>query len=146
MARPPGLLYSINETPPSTVLVISAIQHVAVNAITLVFPLIIAHEAGLVGDSLINFVSVSMLALGLATTLLCMRSHVIGSGYLCPAGYSQIYIGLSLFALEHGGIALVFGTRKFTCITTIEVESNRHPTDGKLKCRPMARQPVKALQ
>jgi len=113
MARPPGLLYSVDETPPSTVLVISAIQHVAVNAITLVFPLIIAHEAGLVGGRLINFVSVSMLALGLATTLLCMRSRVIGSGYLCPAGYSQIYIGPSLFALEHGGIALVFGMTTF---------------------------------
>ena len=31
--RPPELVYSVDETPPWTVLVISAVQHVAVNAI-----------------------------------------------------------------------------------------------------------------
>jgi xanthine permease XanP len=107
--RPPGLLYAVDETPPRTVLVVSAFQHVAVNSITLVFPLIIAREAGLVGDRLIDFISLSMLTLGLATILLCARSQFVGSGYLCPAGFSQIYLGPALLALRHGGIALVFG-------------------------------------
>ena len=109
MARPTDLLYSVDEVPPPAVLVVSAIQHMAVNAITLVFPLIIAREAGLLGERLIDFVSLSMLALGVATILLCARSRFIGSGYLCPAGYSQIYIGPSLFALEHAGLGSVFG-------------------------------------
>jgi xanthine permease XanP len=109
MARPPGLLFSVDENPPLPILVVSAIQHVAVLAITLIFPLILAHEAGFVGDRLINFVSLSMLTMGLATILLCVRSRFVGSGYLCPAGFSSVYVGPSLFALRHGGIELVFG-------------------------------------
>src|SRR4249919_3979326 len=57
--RPPELVYSVDEMPPWTVLVISAVQHVAVNAITLVFPIIMGRQAGLVGDQLIDFVSLN---------------------------------------------------------------------------------------
>jgi NCS2 family nucleobase:cation symporter-2 len=109
MARPAGILYSVDETPPRAILVVSAIQHVAVLAITLIIPLILAHEAGLVGDQLIDFISLSMLTLGVGTILLCVRSRFVGSGYLCPAGSSSIYVGPALFALRHGGIELVFG-------------------------------------
>lgn len=109
LARPPDLLFAVDETPPRTVLLVSAVQHLAVNAITLVFPLILAREAGLVGDRLINFVSLSMLSLGMATILLCGRSQIIGSDYLCPAGFSQIYLGPSLISLRYGGIALASG-------------------------------------
>ena len=109
MTRPPGLLYAVNETPPPGVLVFSALQHVAVMAITVLYPLILAREAKLAGTELLDFISVSMLALGVATVLLCARSRYVGCGYLCPAGYTQIYLGPSLFALQHGGLALVFG-------------------------------------
>jgi len=37
MVRPPELLYAVDEAPPPAVLVVSAIQHVAVIAITLYF-------------------------------------------------------------------------------------------------------------
>jgi xanthine permease XanP len=47
MKRPPELLYAVDENPPPAVLVVSAIQHVALIAITLIFPLILAREAGL---------------------------------------------------------------------------------------------------
>ncbi len=90
-------------------LAFSALQHVAVMSITLVFPMIVAREAGLSAAQLLDFMSLSMFALGVATVLLCMRSRFFGSGYLCPAGYTGIYSGPSLFALQHGGLALVFG-------------------------------------
>lgn len=109
MSRPPGLLYSVDETPPHTILVISALQHVAVNSVTLIFPVIIAHEAGLPLKQTVEFVSLSMFALGISTILLCARWKFVGCGYLCPAGFSQIYIGPSLFAVHLGGLALVFG-------------------------------------
>jgi xanthine permease XanP len=106
LARPPELLFAVDEKPPRTILVVSAVQHLAINAVTLVFPLILAREAGLGGDRLINFVSISMLALGMATIFLCARSQFIGSEYLCPAGFSQIYLGPSLISLRYGGIEL----------------------------------------
>jgi xanthine permease XanP len=109
MTRPPGLLYSVDETPPRVIAVVSALQHAAVNSITLLFPLIIAREAGLPPGQLVEFVSLSMLAMGVSTILLCARWRFAGCGYLCPAGFSQIYVGPSLFAVHFGGLALVFG-------------------------------------
>jgi NCS2 family nucleobase:cation symporter-2 len=109
MIRPPGLIYAANETPPPAVLIISALQHVAVMAITILYPLILAHEAGLTATDLVDFVSLSMLALGVSTVLLCANSRYVGCGYLCPGGFTQIYLGPSLFALHYGGLAVVFG-------------------------------------
>ena len=109
MARPPGLLYAVDETPPPLTLVIAALQQVAVMSNSLIYPIILAREAGLSSSDLLNFASVSMLALGVGTILLCARSRYTGCSYLCPAGFTQIYLGPSLLALERGGLALVFG-------------------------------------
>ena len=50
-----------------------------------------------------------MLTLAIATLLLCAKSRFIGCGYLCPAGYTQFYLGPSLSAAQIGGLPLVFG-------------------------------------
>ncbi len=107
--RPPNLLYAVNETPPQRILVPSVLQHVAVMAVTLIFPIILARDAGLSGARFLDMVSLSMLALGVATPLLCMRSRYVGSGYLCPACFTGIFFGPSEFALRHGGLTLAFG-------------------------------------
>jgi len=109
MVRPPELLYAVDESPPLAVLVVSAIQHIAVIAVTLIFPLIIAREAGLSGTRFLDMVSLSMLAIGLATVFLCARSRLVGCGYLVPASYTAIFLGPSQFALALGGLPLVFG-------------------------------------
>jgi xanthine permease XanP len=109
MARPAGLVYAADETPPPLILLLSALQHVGVIAITLVYPIIIAREAGLSPKELLDVVSLSMVALGAATVLLSARSPISGANFLCPACYTAIYLGPSLFALRYGGLALVFG-------------------------------------
>jgi xanthine permease XanP len=109
MTRPISLIYSVDEVPPPAVLIISAIQHVAVMAITLIFPLILAREANLSDIQVLDLVSLSMLGLGFATVCFSIRSHFIGSGYLSPAAYTAIYLGPALFALRRGGLDLVFG-------------------------------------
>lgn len=108
-ARPPGLLYAVNETPPMAVLAVATLQQVAVMSSSLSYPIILGREAGLSANHMLDFVSLSMLSLGIATVLLCARSRFIGCGYLCPAGYTQIYLGPSLFALKIGGLASAFG-------------------------------------
>jgi xanthine permease XanP len=107
--RPPGLVYSVDETPPRFVLVIAALQQVALMSNSLVYPIILGRAAGLSADQLLNLVSLAMLGLGVATVLLCARTRLIGSGYLCPACYSQIYMGASLSAIQSGGLQLMFG-------------------------------------
>jgi NCS2 family nucleobase:cation symporter-2 len=107
--RPPELLYAVEESPPPAVLVVSAVQHVAVIAITLIFPLILGAEAGLSRPQFVDLVSLSMFAIGVSTILLCLRLGFVGCGYLCPACYTAIFLGPSLFALQRGGLPLVFG-------------------------------------
>lgn len=109
MARPTGLIYDVNETPPPAVLGFSTVQHVAVISTLLVYPVILATEAKLSSSQLLDLVALSMIALGVATVLMTMRSRWVGSGYLCPAGFSLIYLGPSLYALHHGGLAAAFG-------------------------------------
>lgn len=109
LARPPGLLYSVDETPPLPVLIVSGLQQVALMSNSLVYPIILGREAHLSSDRLLDFVSLSMLALGMATLLLCAKGRFIGCGYLCPAAYTQIYLGPSLSAVQVGGLPLVFG-------------------------------------
>jgi xanthine permease XanP len=109
MTRPPDLIYSVDEHPPPAILAVSALQHIALMAITLIFPIILAREANLAGAQFLDLVSLSMLGLGVATMFFCVRGQFVGSGYLCPAAYTAIYLGPSLFALRQGGLALVFG-------------------------------------
>ena len=109
MSRPPGLLYSVDETPPRAVFIVAGLQQVALMSNSLVYPIILGREAHLSPDRLLDFVSLSMLALGIATLLLCAKSRFIGCGYLCPAAYTQIYLGPSISAAQVGGLPLVFG-------------------------------------
>jgi NCS2 family nucleobase:cation symporter-2 len=114
--RPLELLYSVDETPPRAVLILAALQHVALMSNSLVYPIILGREAHLSPEHLLDFVSLSMLALGVSTLLLCARTKLIGCGYLCPAAYTQIYLGPSLFAMQLGGLPLVFGMTAFAGI------------------------------
>jgi len=114
--RPPGLLYSVDETPPRAVLIIAALQHVALMSNSLIYPTILGREAHLSPDRLLDFVSLSMLALGISTVLICARTGLIGCGYLCPAAYTQIYLGPSLFAVHLGGLPVVFAMTAFAGI------------------------------
>src|SRR5260370_38531614 len=109
MSRPPGLLYSVDETPPRAVFIVAGLQQVALLSNSLLYPIILGREAHLSPDRLLDFVSLLMLALGMATVLLRAKSRFIGCGYLCPAGYTQIHLGPSLYAAQIGGLPLVFG-------------------------------------
>jgi xanthine permease XanP len=109
MTRPSGLIYDVNDVPPPTVLGFGAVQHVAVISTLLVYPVILATEAQLSASQLLDLVALSMIALGAGTVLMTLRTRWMGSGYLCPAGFSLIYLGPSLYALHHGGLAAAFG-------------------------------------
>ncbi len=52
--KPATLIYGLDEAPPMAVTWISAVQHVAVIAIFMVYPLIIAREAGISADETAN--------------------------------------------------------------------------------------------
>lgn len=109
MARPPELIYDVNDTPSRTAFCLGTVQHVAVISALLVYPVILGTQAGLPHAQVLDMVALSMLAVGVGTVLMSMRLRGVGSGYLCPAGFSLVYLGPSLYALQHGGLAAAFG-------------------------------------
>jgi NCS2 family nucleobase:cation symporter-2 len=121
MTRPSDLIYSADEPPPRAILVVSALQHIALMAVTLIFPIIVGREAGLGEAHFLDLISLSMLALGIATVCMSFRSQYFGSGFLCPAAFTAIFLGPTLFAVRQGGLALAFGMTIFAGLVQIAV-------------------------
>ena len=72
--KPATLAYGLEELPPAVVTWISAVQHVGVSAIFMVYPLIIARQAGLPADQITNILQLGFLALAIATLHLRLAS------------------------------------------------------------------------
>ncbi len=113
MKRPSTLVYGVDETPPIPVTVLSALQHVGLVAIFLVYPLVVSREAGASVATSMSILSLAMLVLGVGTIIQALTRGPVGSGYLAPINFSAIYLGPSLVAAQLGGLALVFGMTVF---------------------------------
>jgi NCS2 family nucleobase:cation symporter-2 len=113
MKKPLNIVYGVTDTPPVGVTVGSGFQHVVLVAIRLLFPLIVAREAGLPPDRVLDVLGVSMLIMGLSPVLQALSRGPVGSGYLCPASFTSAYIAPSLVAARTGGMALVVGMTLF---------------------------------
>jgi NCS2 family nucleobase:cation symporter-2 len=109
MASQADIRFAAEDKPPPGVIVLSAMQHIGLMANSLTYPVILGREAGLSQSATVDLVSAGMLALGAGTILHCLRSRFIGSGLLCPAGFTSIYLAPALFAVQRGGMGLLFG-------------------------------------
>ncbi len=112
--RPANLLYGVSDRPPLPILVLSAAQQAAATAAISFATMIAVMDAAQVDlHTASNALRVSMLALGLVTTLQCLRWRGIGTGYLVPAVFATSYLPGLLMAAETGGLPLVFGMTMF---------------------------------
>jgi xanthine permease XanP len=113
MKKPLNIVYGVDETPPLGVTLVSGFQHVVLMSIRLLFPLLVAREAGLPPERVLDVVAVSMLVMGLGAYLQSLPARPVGSGYLCPASFTSAYIAPSIAAARTGGLALVLGMTVF---------------------------------
>jgi xanthine permease XanP len=104
-----GLLYGADDAPPLPILVLSAFQHIGLATTSLAYQVAVAREAGMTLQQTLDFISVGLLALGIGTVLISAKSKFVGSALLCPAGITPVYFGPAVFALQRGGMALLFG-------------------------------------
>jgi hypothetical protein len=96
--------------PPLAVVIVNALQYVAVTSSFLVPPLIIAREAHLPASSADAMLGWAMLVLAVGTTLQALPFGPIGSGYLTPSVMTAVFLGPSVAAVRIGGIALMSGS------------------------------------
>jgi len=109
MRKPRGIAYGVDERPPASVIALSALQHVALMAVFLIYPVLIGREAG-GGPGLVgNLVSLSLIVLAVGSVLQALPRGPVGSGFLCQPVPTAIYLIPSLLAARAGGLPLVFG-------------------------------------
>jgi xanthine permease XanP len=107
--KPTDIVYGIEDVPPPLVIGLSALQHVGLIAIFLVFPLLVVRESGAPAALSADILSISVIALGVAAVLQALPRGPVGSGFCCPANYSAIYLAPALAAIKMGGLPLLFG-------------------------------------
>jgi xanthine permease XanP len=113
MKKPPNLVYGSDDSPPVPITVISAIQHVGVMAIFLIYPLVVARAAGAPPDEVVSILRLSMLALAIAVALQAISRGPVGSRFLAPSIFTGVYLAPSLLAAKLGGLPLVWGMTIF---------------------------------
>ena len=113
MKKPLTLVYGADDTPPLGVTLASGAQHVVLMSIRLLFPLLVAREAGLAPERVLDVLAISMLVMSLAVCLQTLPARPVGSGYFCPGAFTSAYIAPSIVAARAGGLALVLGMTLF---------------------------------
>jgi NCS2 family nucleobase:cation symporter-2 len=116
MRKPHGVLFTVDERPSPGVIVLSSLQHVGIMFAYLIFPVLVAREAGGTSGSIANVVSMSLIVLAIGTLLQAAHKMPVGSGYLCQPVPSAVYLVPSMLAVRHGGLPLVLGMTLFAGI------------------------------
>jgi xanthine permease XanP len=101
------------------VVFVSAIQHVGVIAIFMVYPLIIGRQAGASAEQLSNILRMAMLVLAAAVLLQALPRGPVGSKLLAPSIFTGVYLGPSMLAAKLGGLPLVWGMTIFAGLVEI---------------------------
>lgn len=109
MKKPADLVYGVEDRPPSTVAIVLALQHVLAIAVNLVYPLVLAREAGLSTETAADMLRIGMVALAVGTVLQGIRRGPIGCHYLAPMVYASPFLAPGFLAVEMGGMPLFWG-------------------------------------
>ena len=107
--KPANLVYGVEDTPPTQVKWFSAVQQVAILSIYMIYPLILARQAGLQTGEIINILQFGCVVLGIGTLLQAFPRGPVGSRLLAPSVFSGIYLASSMAAVKAGGMPLVWG-------------------------------------
>jgi xanthine permease XanP len=119
MRKPANLVYGVEEAPPHLVTLISAIQHVGVIAIFMIYPLIIGRAAGASADVIAAMLRMGMLALAVAVLLQALPRGPVGSRFLAPSIFTGVYLAPSMLAVKTGGLPLLWGMTIFAGLVEI---------------------------
>ena len=119
MKKPPQLVYGTEELPPPAITMVSALQHVGVVGIFLIYPLIVCRAADAPPQQVAAVLRLSMLVLAAGTVLQSLPRGKIGSRLLAPSVFTGVYLAPSLLAAQVGGLPLVWGMTMFAGIVEI---------------------------
>src|SRR4051794_27931517 len=109
MRKPANLIYGVDERPALSDFVGVALQHVLLMAVNLVYPLLLAREAGLSNEAAADMLRIGMVAQAIAVALQALPRGPIGCHYLAPVVYASPYLASGFLAIQIGGMPLFWG-------------------------------------
>jgi xanthine permease XanP len=109
MPKPDTIIYGTDDRLPTSLLLTLATQHVLVLSIFLIAPVLVAHAAHLPLQQASDFISLTMIAIGLATLLQVRRWGPVGSGLLALPVSASNWVPGCLIAVREGGLPMVAG-------------------------------------
>ena len=118
-ARPPGLLYAVDDWPPVARLLLLGVQYAVLDAIYLVLVAIILRHAHVTPAASVDAMGVACVGLAIGTALQALPRGPVGSGFLAPPVFSATYLAPSVLAAEIGGMRLVFGMTVFAGVVEV---------------------------
>ncbi len=107
--KPSNLIYGVDDPVPLPTCLLLGLQHSFQVTTALIFAMIVVQGMGGTPEVAGFFVSMSLLAGGIATLLQALNKKGIGSGYFAPSVCEPAYISASLMAAKLGGLPLVLG-------------------------------------
>src|SRR5271155_1633716 len=113
MKKPATMVYGVDEVPPIALTIVTAIQHVGVIAMFLIYPLVVSSQAGLGAEEVINILQMGMLVLAAAVLLQGLPSGPVGSRFLAPSIFTGVFLAPTMMAVKVGGMPLVWGMTIF---------------------------------
>ena len=109
------VLYNANQTPPISVLIVSALQHmIIILSIGMAVPITIAKVAGLNLQMSGTFLASALFAVGISTILTSSKHRLFGSGFMGFAAVNSAALSACVIAIETGGLPLMFGMTIFS--------------------------------
>src|SRR5208337_4460757 len=107
--KPSNLTYGVDDPVPLPTCLLLGLQHSFQVTTALIFAMIVVQGMGGSQEVAGFFISMSLLAGGIATLLQALNKKGIGSGYFAPSICEPAYISASLMAAKLGGLPLVLG-------------------------------------
>jgi NCS2 family nucleobase:cation symporter-2 len=109
MKKPANLIYGVDERPPLLDSLVVALQHVLIIAVNLIYPLLLARQAGLSGEATAAMLRIGMVALAAGVMMQAIPRGPLGCHYLAPVVYASPFLAPGFLAIELGGMPLFWG-------------------------------------
>ena len=108
------VLYNADQTPPTSILIVSALQHmIIILSMSMTVPVTIAKAMGLNLQLSGTLLASSLFAVGISTILASAKRRFCGSGFMSFATVNSATLSACILAIETGGFPLMFGMTIF---------------------------------
>jgi xanthine permease XanP len=107
--KPANLIYGLDDPVPLPIRLLLGLQHSFHVTTALIFAIIVLQGMGASARQAGFFISMSLLAGGIAVILQALNRKGVGSGYFAPSVCEPAYISASVMAAKIGGLPLVLG-------------------------------------